>query len=138
VRKAGQILRGAVGRDEVLRTARAQQILRDWPEVVGESLASRSRPDRYSKGTVWVAVSGSAWAQELRMRKDMILDRLRERSGDTGLFLDVRFGVRPLPPPEVVVPEELEPEPTEQTTELSIREIAERRLAKMRAKGTQD
>jgi predicted nucleic acid-binding Zn ribbon protein len=134
MKRAGQMLPKAVGRDEVLRTARAQRVLRDWPEVVGEALASRSYPDRYGKGTVWVAVTGSAWAQELRMRKDVILQRLRERAGDPSLFLDVRFGVRPLPPPEVA-PEEGPVNPTEETprlAELSIREIAQRRLRQMR------
>lgn len=132
MRKVSQVLPGAVGRDEVLRTAKAQQILRDWPDIVGEALASRSRPDRYSKGTVWVAVQGSAWAQELRMRKDMILTRLRARSGDHGLFIDVRFGVRPLPAPEAEVApvEELTLNDDAPVEELSIREIAQRRLSR--------
>jgi predicted nucleic acid-binding Zn ribbon protein len=106
--------------------------MRDWTEIVGEGLASRSHPDRYGKGIVWVAVQGSAWAQELRMRKETILQRLRERSGDASLFTDVRFGVRPLPAveePEVPTPES---EPLPRETELTIREIAQRRLAKMR------
>jgi len=133
VRRAGQILPAAIGRDEVLRTARAQAVLRDWTAIVGESLAERSQPDRYGKGAVWVAVEGSAWAQELRMRKDVILGRLRERSGDPTLFTDIRFGVRPLPKPMVeeviAIPE---PEPDVPVEYLSIREIARRRLAKMR------
>lgn len=133
LRKVSQVLPGAVGRDEVLRTAKAQQILREWPEIVGEGLASRSRPDRYSKGTVWVAVQGSAWAQELRMRKDMILERLRTRSGDHALFTDVRFGVRPLPAREKFAEPEVESSPVIEEDDtpmemLSIREIAERRL----------
>lgn len=140
MKRAGQMLPKAVGRDEVLRTARAQQVLRFWPEIVGEGLASRSHPDRYGKGTVWVAVTGSAWAQELRMRKDLILERLRERAGDPSLFLDVRFGVRPLPspdlepssnPPEAVVESKSESDEPP-AAYLSIREIAERRLRKMR------
>jgi hypothetical protein len=94
---------------------------------VGPLLAERSWPDRFSKGTVWVAVQGSAWAQELRMMKDVILERLAKRAGDDGLFKDVRFGVRP--------PRKLEPEPPpptpapERQEDLSIREIAARRLA---------
>lgn len=122
----------AVGRDEVLRTARAQMILRHWDEIVGDALASRSHPDRYGKGTVWVAVQGSAWAQELRMRKHVILDRLRTRAGDPNLFLDIRFGVRPLPGRDGDGEGEAPPTTLEPDTELSIREIARRRLAKMR------
>lgn len=132
MKRAADHLYRAIGREEVLRTARAQRIVRDWVEVVGEGLAGRSHPERYERGTLWVAVEGSAWAQELRMRKDVILRRLRERAGDPSLFTDVRFGTRPLPTREAepVTPELIEPDAPPE--ELTIREIAQRRLAKMR------
>jgi predicted nucleic acid-binding Zn ribbon protein len=128
MRKLNDMLGKALGRDEVLRTARAQRVLRRWPEIVGPMMAKRSRPDRYEKGTVWVAVQGSAWAQELRMVKERLIARLKELSGDPSLFRDMRFGVRPIedddeePTPEIVqaARDELEG--------LSIREIADRRL----------
>ena len=53
------MLRSAVGRPEVLKAARAWRIMHRWPEIVGEGLAERSTPDRYDRGTVWVAVRGS-------------------------------------------------------------------------------
>jgi predicted nucleic acid-binding Zn ribbon protein len=123
----------AVTYEAALRAAKAQAALRDWEGIVGEALAQRSRPDRYRKGTVWVAVSGSAWAQEMRMRKETILARLRERAGDPGLFLDVRFGVRPLPPRETpIAVEATEVDPPNESEDLSIREMADRRLRRMR------
>mgnify|MGYP000176760883 CR=1 FL=1 len=94
MRRLNDLLGKAIGRDEVLRTARAQRILRRWPEVVGPLMAKRSKPDRYEKGTVWVAVQGSAWAQELRMVKDRLIARLGELAQDDALFKDLRFGVR--------------------------------------------
>jgi hypothetical protein len=140
----------AVAHNEALRAARAQAALRDWDEIVGEALAKRSRPDRYGRGVVWVAVTGSAWAQEMRMRKEIFLVRLRERVDDPSLFLDIRFGVRPIAPPEeeeppIPVPypaprpvEKAAPEPEPEKAEeeapgprsMSIREIAQRRLAR--------
>src|SRR5688572_33369705 len=113
-----------------MRKARAQRILRRWEEAVGKGLASKSWPDRYERGTVWVAVQGSAWAQELRMIKDRILEKLSEMAGEPGLFVDVRFGVRPLAPePEIaeLADPAIEEEHRQQLQNLSIREIAERR-----------
>lgn len=117
----------SLGRDEVARRARAQMIMRRWTEVVGEEMAERSYPDRYSNGTVWVAVTGSAWAQELRMNKDTILKRLREMSDETGLFVEVRFGVRPIRRKDRD-PLFVEQTPERPSSDLSIREIARRRL----------
>lgn len=150
MRKVDKVLPKAVTHGEALRTARAQAILRDWEEIVGEALAKRSRPDRYGRGTVWVAVTGSAWAQEMRMRKEIFLARLRERADDPSLFQDIRFGVRPIsvpdpiPDPEPTTPAQTksEPEPAKPPFEeeprspasLSIREIAQRRLARWKDK----
>jgi hypothetical protein len=138
MKKIDRVLPAAVESDEILLAARAQALFRDWPAIVGETLARKSWPDRYGKGTVWVAVEGSAWATELRMRKGEILQRLRDRTDNPSIFKDVRFGVRPLPRPptppatqEVAPPETEESEPL--TAHLTIREIAERRLAKWKS-----
>ncbi len=125
MRKIGGMLGAAIGREEVARMVRANIVLKEWPAVVGPLLAERSHPEKFDRGTVWVAVEGSAWAQELRMSKETILRRLRERAGDPSLFADVRFGVRPLPKPGS---EATAGQPDLPTPEGSIREIAERRL----------
>jgi hypothetical protein len=128
MRKFDRILGDAVLQPEALRAARALGILRRWETVVGSAMAERSWPDRYDHGKVFVAVTGSAWAQELRMQKETLLARLREMAGDEALFVDLRFGVRPLRRPfeSAVVEETID----DSLTGLSIREIAERRLKK--------
>jgi hypothetical protein len=134
--RVGRILPAAVPSKEVLVAAKAQILFRDWESIVGETLARKSWPDRYAKGTVWVAVEGSAWATELRMRKGEILERLAQKAGDPNLFKDIRFGVRPLPPRAEAEPFQDPPEIVQESVtetkveELSIREIAERRLKK--------
>ena len=135
MRRVRQVLPAAMENKEVLRAARAQAAMRRWPEVVGVMLAGRSHPDRFGRGTVWVAVEGSAWAQELRMMKEKILQKLNDVSGEPGLFTDVRFGVRPLPKQDSVGEEKPITTENEERKELSIREIAERRLAKWKDEG---
>ncbi len=125
MKKVSDMIGAAIGREEVARLVRANLILRDWPAIVGPMLAARSHPDKFERGTVWVAVEGSAWAQELRMSKETILRRLRTRSDEPALFQDIRFGVRPLPAPVVPGAEPVEAGPPPSG---SIREIAERRL----------
>lgn len=133
MKRASQLVAKAISNDEVLRKTRAQQILHHWAEIVGPDLAKRSFPDRFTRGTVWVAVEGSAWAQELRMRREVILSRLDAFGGDSGLFTDIRFGVRPLPKEAAVSVIQEEPLSEPSYSQLSIREIANLRLAKMRS-----
>lgn len=120
---------------EVLRAARAISTMRKWELVVGNEMANRSWPERYDHGTLWVAVTGSAWAQELRMQKDEILARLNSLADEPGLFVNARFGVRPLKREVVTASTEADQAETEG---LSIRDIAERRLQAWRdAAGTE-
>lgn len=131
--RVDEFLAKAVPMPDLLRVARAQAALRQWDAVVGEQLATRSWPDRFERGTVWVAVEGSAWAQELRMRKDQILRRLAEISGEPDLFKQVRFGVRSLPKlaeDTSVRPAEIS---SDEYAQRSIREIAEQRLREWKA-----
>ena len=129
------MLSQAIGKEEVLRTARAQRVLKEWPSIVGPAMAARSHPERFDRGTVWVAVQGSAWAQELRMIKDVIISRLEQAAGETGLFIDVRFGVRPLP--DCVEPEKPQVLAVveDERGEMSISEIAARRLKRWEEEG---
>lgn len=94
MKKIGDMLGGSIGHVEVLRAARAQRVIRHWPEIVGEFLASKSVPDRYERGTLWVAASGSAWAQEIRMQQVEVLEKLNAYAGSE-LFTALRVGTRP-------------------------------------------
>jgi predicted nucleic acid-binding Zn ribbon protein len=127
MKKLNQLLPDAIGRQEVLRASRAQSVLRSWATVVGPVLAERCQPDRYDNGTVWISVQGAAWAQEIRLMKPIILQRLNTLAGSM-IFHDLRCGVRPsgdhlMPIEKAVI------EVEEYDESLSIREIAERRLA---------
>ncbi len=127
------MIASAVEDKEVLRAARAQRILRRWPEIVGDLLAEKSWPDRYDHGLVWIAVTDAAWAQEMRMIREGLLDRMRQMAGEPSLFTELRFGVRPLKAPKkpevVEIPEGLE----KLHTAGSIREIAEERMKRWKA-----
>jgi predicted nucleic acid-binding Zn ribbon protein len=97
MKRIDHLLGVSIEQKEIVKAAQAWQALNRWPEVVGEDLARRSWPDRFEHGTVYVAVTGSAWSQELRMIKPVILSRLGSLLGNRALVQDVRFGVRNLP-----------------------------------------
>ena len=57
-------------------------LLDAWPELVGEELAARTRPDRLDRGTLVVFVTHSVWLNELsRYGKKQMLQRLQDRFG---------------------------------------------------------
>lgn len=90
MKKVGDLIGAAIGRKEVLVTARAQIALQRWPEAVGAILARVTEPQGYENGTVWVEAQGSSWAQELHFAKETVLRRLNEIAGEENLFRDLR------------------------------------------------
>lgn len=49
----------------------------DWERAVGSRIALRTRPDRIHRGVLYVVVGSSAWAQELSLLSESILEALR-------------------------------------------------------------
>ncbi len=47
-----------------------------WRRIVGMGVALRSRPVRFVRGTLWVRVASSAWAQELSLLQSTLVARL--------------------------------------------------------------
>ncbi len=59
------------------------EIVRAWPEAVGEQIARNAWPARLSRdGKLHVATSSSAWAFELAQLEPKLLERLSEPLGD--------------------------------------------------------
>lgn len=68
-----------------------------WEEAVGARVAARTEPYRLERGVLFVRVATAAWANELTMLTEPIIQQLRA----SGVELDtVRFNVGRVAPPE--------------------------------------
>lgn len=81
-----------------------------WREVVGERVATRSRPRSLERGTLIVTVQSALWAQELSLLTPLVIEALRKRHLAVSR---VRFVVG-----EVEVPSRGEPVSPARPTEL--------------------
>lgn len=73
------------------------EVVEAWPEVVGEAIAANAWPARIGRdGSLHVATSSSAWAFELTQLSGSVLDRLRERLGESAPA-GLRFAPGPVP-----------------------------------------
>lgn len=60
---------------------RAAQLEDRWADVVGEQLASRSRPGRLEGGVLQVVVAEPRWATQLQYLQDQIVGRVAAETG---------------------------------------------------------
>ena len=52
-----------------------------WPQVVGELIASKTRPKRVRGSRLWVEVKSSAWMSELLYWKPTLIARINKSLG---------------------------------------------------------
>jgi predicted nucleic acid-binding Zn ribbon protein len=74
-RPIGTAIGEALGRAEPATLLAAVQSA--WPGAVGEAIAREATPVAERSGTVTVACSSSAWAQELDLLGTQILEKIR-------------------------------------------------------------
>lgn len=69
-----------------------QQLVIQWPEIVGSTVAQHSRPLEIHNGTLQVATATAVWAQNLSFERRRILKKLSQKVGFQALGLrEIRF-----------------------------------------------
>lgn len=76
--------------------ARVVRLRSAWGEVVGPLLAEKTSPSRIKNGTLTVIVLNHSWAQELQLKKPVILAQANGVLGSDSVK-EIRLTVGPLP-----------------------------------------
>ncbi|MBA3540965.1 MAG: DUF721 domain-containing protein [Deltaproteobacteria bacterium] len=70
---------------------RAHRLVTDWIELVGDKIASRTRPGGIFERVLHIEVATSAWLHELNLLRPQLLAGLLQRFGEPRLFDELRF-----------------------------------------------
>lgn len=101
---AAEAVSAALAYRGISEELRAQRVITEWADLVGERIAARARPDRIIERILHVEVTSSAWLHELSLLRLSLLTNLVKRLGEPRLFDDLRFRLagrtgQTLPPP---------------------------------------
>jgi predicted nucleic acid-binding Zn ribbon protein len=91
-RKSNLVSISAVLRNSQKKTKAVFTISRlrkQWSAVVGEMMASQTRPKKIDRNILWVSVENSALNYELSLMKPAILEKIQEISQDR--YKDIKF-----------------------------------------------
>jgi len=72
----GELIPRYLERKGLAAKVEAASVLPEWESLVGPGIAAVTTPIRVSDGTLFVAVTTSAWMMELNMMKAELLRRL--------------------------------------------------------------
>ena len=96
-------LRGALKGAGVPDAGALADVVRVWPEAVGDAIARAAWPQRIGRdGTLLVAATSSSWAFELGLLAEEILAKLSAAVGE-GSPTAIKFSPGPVPSPPAPV-----------------------------------
>ncbi len=72
----GELLPRYLERKGLAAKVEAASVVPEWESLVGDGIAAVTQPLRVSEGTLFVAVSTSAWMMELNLMKAELMRRL--------------------------------------------------------------
>ena len=52
-------------------------VVTKWAEIVGAEIARQAQAERYEDGTLYVVVDNAAWRQQLAMKHDELLHKIK-------------------------------------------------------------
>jgi len=78
----GDLVARFLNRSGLAPKVEAASVVSEWPERVGPQIAAVTECLRVSEGTLFVAVSTSAWMMELNLMKAELMRRINAGKGE--------------------------------------------------------
>lgn len=88
----GEILSAAMKRRGLGARLEENSLRKIWPDAVGEQIASKTQPDCFKNGILFVRTVSSVWVQQLHFMKHEVIEKLNQLSGKP-LVREIRFHV---------------------------------------------
>jgi len=86
----GDILFSVLQKKGMASKLQENALLKLWSQAVGPQIASKTKPDSFKNGTLFVMTVSSVWVQQLHFMKEEILKKMNELSGRT-VIREIRF-----------------------------------------------
>jgi len=115
----GTILAGLAHRLGLESKLFEARLRRQWPDIVGEPIATHTRPDQIRFKKLYIFVHNSVWLQQLTFLKPVLLQKVNQMAGQP-LVMEIvlRIGEFSADRPPSPRPSVLEPARSEPTAQL--------------------
>lgn len=78
----GSIIEGIIKDTDIKRRLNESRIFNNWKEIVGSEISKKTRPERISRGTLYLSVTTSIWANELSLMSDKLIEKINSFIGE--------------------------------------------------------
>lgn len=89
-KKLGEIVRSVLSERGYLKQCLEAEIIKKWPDVVGERISKVTECTDVRGGVVYVRVFSSSWRNEISFLKKEILDKIKKET-HCKTIIDIAF-----------------------------------------------
>lgn len=86
----GEVLFSVLKKRGMTSKIEENALVKLWPMAVGPQIASKTKPDCFRNGTLFVKTISSVWVQQLHFIKEEIREKLNQLSGKSAIK-EIRF-----------------------------------------------
>ncbi len=86
----GSIIKDVVENSGMKSKLNISKIFNRWKEIVGDEICKKTEPVRITRGTLYVSVSTSTWANELSLMSEQLVKKINSFIGKE-VVKDIRF-----------------------------------------------
>jgi len=88
----GEVLSSVLKKKGMNSKIEENALLKLWPKAVGPQIASKTQPDCFRGGTLFIKTVSSVWVQQLHFMKEEIRNKLNELA-KRNIVKEIRFAV---------------------------------------------
>jgi len=78
----GSIIKDVVKSSGMKSNLNISNIFNRWKEIVGDEICKKAKPFRITRGTLYVSVATSTWANELNLMSDQLIKKINSFIGE--------------------------------------------------------
>lgn len=88
----GEVLSSVLKKKGMNSKIEENPLLKLWPKAVGSQIASKTQPECFRGGTLFIKTISSVWVQQLHFMKEEIRNKLNKHTG-RNTVKEIRFAV---------------------------------------------
>jgi hypothetical protein len=77
----GSIIEGIIKGTDINCRLIESKIFIHWEDIVGTEISKKAKPERITRGTLYLSVSTSIWASELSLLSDKLIEKINSFIG---------------------------------------------------------
>lgn len=86
----GNIIKDVVKKMDIKKKLNISNIFNRWEEIVGMEISKKAKPERITRGILYISVTTSTWANELSLMSGQLIQKINSFIGEE-VVKNIRF-----------------------------------------------